>query len=91
VANGGEIMLNFVVIKPFVCWEKLLKQCPKRRDVPLFVADIEDEMSDGFSLLYLEDVIEAPVGRENIQVRIQNQKRFADRFDYVFNSRKIIE
>jgi hypothetical protein len=41
-------------------------------DVPLFVADIEDEMSEGFSLLYLEDVIEAPVGRENIQVRIQN-------------------
>ncbi len=38
-------MLNFVVIKQFVCWENVLKECPKRRDVPLFVADIEDEMS----------------------------------------------
>ena len=72
MADGGETMLNCVVIKPLVCWENVLKQCPKRRDVPLFVADIEDEMSDGLSLLYLEDGIEAPVGRENIQVRIQN-------------------
>ena len=65
-------MLNFVVIKRLCLGENVFKQCPKLRDVPLFVADIVDEMSDGFSLLYLEDVIEAPVGRENIQVCIQD-------------------
>ena len=58
-----------------------LEQDPKRRDVPLTVAQSVERTALGLRRIDLEDFVEGPACLEHAQIGIEYQKRFGDRVD----------
>ena len=75
-----EIMLDFIAIEHGIMGEDLLKEYPQLGNVPLPVAEVVDEIPDCFLGRYLEGIVEAVVGGEDLQVGIQHHQRLAHGF-----------
>ena len=73
-------MLDFIAVEHGILGEDLLKEHPQPGNVPLTVAEVVDELPDRSLGRHFEGFIEAVVGGENLQVRIQHHKRFAHGF-----------
>ena len=61
-------MLDFIAIDHCIIGEDILNEYPQLGNVPLPVAEVVDEIADSFFGRYLEGLVEAVVGSENLQV-----------------------
>ena len=63
-----------IVLRP-----DIFQQPAQLRNVPLSVAEFEDQLALGRIAGYVEGLVERPIGRTNPQVGVEHQKRMADR------------
>ncbi len=74
-------MIHFEAVHGGVFGDDRLKQEPKRRDVPLAVAQGIEQAAQGVLRIDLKYFVEGSTGRQNSEVFVQNQERLVDRID----------
>ena len=80
-ADGGEIVLDFVIVERCLEREYRFQEFPQLGDVPLLVPEIVDELPDGFFGLRLENLVERAAGGDDAQVLVQGYQGFANGID----------
>ena len=58
LANGGKIVLNFIVVEGCLLGQDGFQQFPQFGDVPLLIAQVIDQLSYRLFRIYLKDFIE---------------------------------
>jgi hypothetical protein len=61
-ADGGEIVLDLIVVEGGLLGKDGLQQLAQPGDIPLLVAQVVDQLPDGLLGLSLEDSIEGAAG-----------------------------
>ena len=74
-------MLDLVAVEHGIMGKDVLKEHPQFGNVPLPVAEVVDEIPGCFPGRYLEGIVEAVVGREDLQFGIKHHQRLAYGFD----------
>ena len=71
-------MDHFIIFKGGFLGEDGFEKFPQFWDIPLFVSQIIDEMTQSILGFYLEKLIKRTPDGNNSQILIQNQKGFTD-------------
>ena len=69
-ADIEENVVDLIAVEHRCIGEDVLEKHPQLGDIPLPVAEVVDEIADGFLGRHLEGLVEAGIGRDNPQLGI---------------------